>query len=150
MSVGTVVVLALKDLVSVLCPDVTAVELLTSVREVKPRILLDMRAVRVLDCSGIGLLAALHRVARSLGGDLKLFGLQDRPWLLLEVCGLLRVLKTFESEADALASIVESDDPELYLERAPVSWVSRATPCEPLPIPAGADREAQLRGGMRI
>jgi len=151
MAFGTVVVLALKDrLTFVLRPDAAAVELLTSVRTVRPRILLDMRAVCVLDGSGIGLLAALHRVARSVGGDLRLFGLRERPRLLLAVCGLLRVFQVFENEEDALASIVEQDDPELYLERAPAFPWRAGSPNRPSPFPAESDREKQMWGGIRV
>lgn len=125
MALCTVVVLVFSErLMAVLYPDIAALGLLMPVREVKPTVLLDMRELRALDCSGIGLLAALYRVTRSSGGKLKLFGLRERPGLLLEDCGLLRVLDTFENEEDALASVVASDGRELYLERATACCVS--------------------------
>jgi len=121
MTAGTVVVLALQGrLTSVLHPGASAVELLTRVQAAKPRIILNLGAVAIVDCSGIGLIAALCRAARDRGGDLRLLGLHERPRRLLELCGVLRVIQTFKTEENALASFVGRDDPELYLERAPV------------------------------
>ncbi len=135
MAVSMIIVFALRGrLMSLLHPEATAVELLGWVRATKPRLILDMRRVSVLDCSGIGLLAALHRVARDLSGDLGVFGLRERPRHLLEACGLLRVLKTFESEEGALADLAHQDDPELYLQRAPTE----------------AERETQALGGRSV
>lgn len=148
MAGGRVVVLALNDcLTSVLCPDATASELLASVHEVEPRILLDMSAVRVLDCSGIGLLASLKRIARSRGGKLSLMGLRQRPRLLLELCGLLRVFQTFENEEGALESIAERDDGEFYLDRVPAfHWrAGRGSQCGSIP-----NLETQMPRGVRI
>lgn len=121
MAAGTVVLLAVRGrLTSVLYPGAIAVDLLTRIPAAKPRVVLDLGAVPIVDCSGIGLLASLCRTARMLGGDLRLVGVRERPRRLLEICGLLRVLQSFENEEDALASIVGTDGPELYLERAPV------------------------------
>jgi anti-sigma B factor antagonist len=121
MTAGTVVVLALQGrLTSVLHPGASAVELLTRVQAAKPRIILNLGAVAIVDCSGVGLIAAACRAARDRGGDLRLLGLHERPRRLLELCGVLRVIQTFKTEENALASFVGRDDPELYLERAPV------------------------------
>ena len=121
MTAGTVIHLTLRGrLISVPRPDAIATDLLTRIRVVKPRLILDLGAVAVVDCSGIGLIASLYRNGRQLGGDLRLVGVGERSLRLLEVCGLLRVIRTFKNEEEALASIVRTDGPELHLERASV------------------------------
>jgi anti-anti-sigma factor len=121
MTAGIVIVLVLQDrLTSVLNPGATAMQVLARVQAAKPRVILDLGALRNIDCSGIGFVAALYRTARGRGGDLGLLRLRERPRRLLEVCGLLRVIPEFETEEAALESIVGRDDSELYLEREPV------------------------------
>jgi len=132
MTAGTVVILALQGpLTSVLCPSAAAVKLLTRIHAAKPRVVLNLGAVPVIDCSGIGVIAALCRAARDLGGDLRLLGVPKRPRQLLDVCGLLRVIRTFETEEDALASIVDLDGPELWLSRTYVRGDGAAMKCLP-------------------
>lgn len=136
----TVVVLALRTrLTAVLHPEATAVELLGAVSATKPRLILDMRGIAAMDCSGLGFLATLHRVAGERGGALRIFGLQDRARRLVELCGLLRVLQNFGSEELALADLADRED-DLYLERAPARPCGRRVSTPALRVSDGPER----------
>ena len=88
-----------------LCPGALAEETLARVQVTKPRIILNLEAVPIIDCSGIGFIAALYGTALGVLGDLSLLKVRQRPRQLLELCGLARVIPAFETEEDALASI---------------------------------------------
>lgn len=144
MTVGTVIVLTHKGRLNVLHPCATAFSVLTRIQAARPRVILDLRAVPSVDASGVGLIAALYRAVRERGGDLRLVGLQGRPRRLLSICGLLQFLHTFETEDDALQSIVSGGDPELYLDRPRVCL---REPRWSLPGSELTRREAMSRAG---
>jgi anti-anti-sigma factor len=129
-------------LTSVMNPCSTACILLTHAPVTILRILLDLRAVTFLDASGVAFIAALYCAARGRGGDLRLVGIEGRVRRLLEISGLLRVVPNFETEEEALASIVGEPGSDVFLERATVQGSVREFRW------AGSAHQASPREGM--
>jgi anti-anti-sigma factor len=107
-------------LTSVMNPCSTACALMNQSPAATLRVLLDLRAVKFLDASGVAFIAALYRAARGRGGELRLVGVDGSVRSLLEMSGLLRIIRIFETEEAALASFVCPGGPEVFLERAKV------------------------------
>jgi len=121
MTVVSVLVISPEGrLTLVMNPCSTACALLTQAPAAILRVLLDLRAVTFLDASGVGFIAALYRAARGRCGELRLVGVAGRVRRLLEISGLLRIIPNFETEEEALASFVDEDGPDVFLERAMV------------------------------
>ena len=59
-------------------------------------LILDLRGVSQMDCSGIGQLVSLFVRVRRLGGRFALVNVQRRQRRLLEMCGLLPLFSAFE------------------------------------------------------
>lgn len=66
--------------------------------------ILDMRQVKYIDSNGLGqLIGALHHV-HELGGDIKLFGLQQRVLDAMVLVRLAEQFDIFDDEAQAVAA----------------------------------------------
>jgi anti-anti-sigma factor len=68
------------------------------------KILLDLRDVTYIDSFGVGVIAAKYVSLKRKGGDLRLLRPSERCRRALTISGLLRILQTFDNEADALHS----------------------------------------------
>jgi len=77
------------------------------VDEARLKILLDLRDVTYIDSFGVGVIAAKYVSLRRKGGDLKLLHPSERSHRVLTISGLLRIMQTFDSEAEALRSFAE-------------------------------------------
>jgi anti-anti-sigma factor len=118
MAAGTVVILAFDGpLTSLVHPHITADALMARIQVTRPRIVLNLEAVPRIDCSGIGLLVALHRASGDVHGDVRLVKACGKLRKTLETCGLTRFISCFDTEEDALKSIVATEGPEICLER---------------------------------
>lgn len=69
-------------------------------------ILLNFEHVDFIDSYGIGDLLAGYIAIREKGGKLKIAGLSDKLWLILNYTGLTKILEIFDSEEKALKSFV--------------------------------------------
>lgn len=69
-------------------------------------IVLDLTKVRVIDSAGLGELVASLKRVREKGGALKIFGLSQRVSDALLTSRLVEILDIYESERDALASLI--------------------------------------------
>lgn len=65
---------------------------------------LDLRNVAAMDSSGLGMLLALTKRARSHGGDVVLFGVPSSVQSVLRVTGMDRVIRIFEAEGQAVSA----------------------------------------------
>jgi anti-sigma B factor antagonist len=68
------------------------------------RIVVDLAGVTYIDSSGVGMMAAKLKRARSSGGDMRLVHLTSRSQRLLGMMKLLMVFETFDDEASAVHS----------------------------------------------
>jgi anti-anti-sigma factor len=66
-------------------------------------VILDLRGVEQLDCSGVGQLAEFHNKVHLLGGTFALVNMNDRQQCLLKVLGLLEVVPVFNNRQLAFA-----------------------------------------------
>ena len=69
-----------------------------------PQIVLDLRAVKYIDSSGLGALIGLVTSARALGGDVKLCDLSSRVQSLLQITRLDTVIHTFAGQEEAISA----------------------------------------------
>jgi anti-anti-sigma factor len=106
MTRGSLVVVSLQGrLASVRDPGMIPDELKGAIRR-GTGIVLDMAGVPAIDCSGIGLLVTLYVAVQEVGGGLQLLNLQEKPRRMLAACGVLALLRPFDSEEDALSSLI--------------------------------------------
>lgn len=70
----------------------------------KKDILLNFEKVEFIDSYGIGDLLASYVTLKEKGGKLKIAGLPDKIWMILNYTGLTQVLETFDTEEKALRS----------------------------------------------
>lgn len=66
--------------------------------------LLNFEKVDFIDSYGIGEILSGFIAVREKGGKLKICGLSDKIWLILNYTGLLKIIETFDSEEKALKS----------------------------------------------
>lgn len=84
-------------------PEVRRV-LLTALREKRaPRVLVNLKAVKYIDSSGVASLVEGLKVSRDLGSRFILFGLSPAAREVLELSRLIRVFEVTEDEEQALA-----------------------------------------------
>lgn len=69
-----------------------------------PRLVLDMRGVYFMDSLGLGALITCRTRANAGGGDLKLFGLEDPVFALLELVHMDRKFDIFETKEEAVSA----------------------------------------------
>jgi anti-anti-sigma factor len=68
------------------------------------KIVINLRDVSYIDSCGVGVLIGKYVSVRRKGGDLKLLHLSPRSHHVMDICGLLNVFDTFDSEAAAVTS----------------------------------------------
>ena len=79
--------------------------LLEALREKRAqRVVVNLKAVRYIDSSGVASLVEGLKVSRELGSRFILFGLSPAAREVLELSRLIRVFEVFENENEALAS----------------------------------------------
>lgn len=78
--------------------------LLRELREARiPRVILNLRAVRYMDSSGVASLVEGLKVSRDLGARLILFGLNTTVREVLQLSKLLKIFEVYESEEQAVS-----------------------------------------------
>ena len=77
--------------------------------ETAPRLAIDCRQLSYINSKGIGLLASLHRQVMIQMGNIALFGLSSRIMKTLELLGLGKRLRIYDSREEALASFQPRD-----------------------------------------
>jgi anti-sigma B factor antagonist len=65
------------------------------VTEKRPRVVVDLSALRLIDSSGVGVIVSLYKRLRAQGGDVTVQGLRDQP---LAIFKLLRLDRVFNLE----------------------------------------------------
>jgi anti-anti-sigma factor len=118
MARGPIYFVSLRGrLVSVRSPDVIPRDW---TRWLRPNsdLVLDLGDVHAIDCSGIGLLVTVYVFARETDARLQLANLRFGARRMLEVCGLLEILRPSECEESALAGLIGPERSELYMDRA--------------------------------
>lgn len=79
--------------------------LLETLREARvARVIVNLKAVRYIDSSGVASLVEGLKVSRELGSRMVLFGLSQAAREVLELSRLIRVFEVYENEEQALAS----------------------------------------------
>ncbi len=79
------------------------------VRQRKLQIVIDLKEVPYLDSSEIGRLIRAHLSVRQLGGRVRLCNLSERIYGVLKLTRLDTVLDIFDTEEEALASILDTE-----------------------------------------
>jgi anti-sigma B factor antagonist len=78
--------------------------LLRELRELHiPRVVLNLKAVRYIDSSGVASLVEGLKASRDVGARLILFGLNTTVREVLQLSRLLKIFETYESEEQAVA-----------------------------------------------
>lgn len=78
--------------------------LLRELRELHvPRVVLNLKAVRYMDSSGVASLVEGLRASRDMGARLVLFGLNTTVREVLQLSKLLKLFETYDSEEQAVA-----------------------------------------------
>lgn len=78
--------------------------LLRELREARmPRVVLNLKAVRYIDSSGVASLVEGLKVSRDVGSRLILYGLNTTVREVLQLSKLLRIFEVFENEEQAVA-----------------------------------------------
>lgn len=78
--------------------------------EKAPRLVIDCCELSYINSKGIGLLASLHRMVMIQMGNIALFGLSSRILKTLELLGLGKRLRIYETQEEALASFPSAGD----------------------------------------
>lgn len=79
--------------------------LLRELRERRtPRVVLNLKAVRYIDSSGVASLVEGLKASRELGGRLSLVGLSPAAREVLELSRLIKVFEVYDSEEQALGA----------------------------------------------
>ena len=73
-----------------------------SIVEKNKKIVLELGRVNFIDSSGCGSLLSCHRQTKSLGGDLKICGVQEMVRTLFELVRMYRVIDIFDSKEEAV------------------------------------------------
>lgn len=74
-----------------------------------PRLMLDLNGATYINSGGLRLLVSAWRMARLQGGNLVLFGLNDKVKDVFSLVGFDKVFQIVESETDALALWEQAD-----------------------------------------
>jgi anti-sigma B factor antagonist len=62
------------------------------IEEKRPRVEVDLNALRLIDSSGVGALISLYKRLRASGGELRITGLKDQPLAIFKLLRLERIL----------------------------------------------------------
>jgi anti-sigma B factor antagonist len=102
---GDVLVIELRGRMSVGDGDAEAgEEIRSAVAAGEKKILLDMKAVPVLDSSGVGELMAAYASVSRRGGTLKLLGLSPRVGEVLKTTRLVGIFDIYDDRIEAIES----------------------------------------------
>ncbi len=85
-------------------PEVRRVMLEALRQKRAPRVIVNLKAVRYIDSSGVASLVEGLKISRDLGSRFILFGLSPAAREVLELSRLIRVFEVYENEQQALAS----------------------------------------------
>jgi len=78
--------------------------LLRELRELRmPRVVLNLKAVRYIDSSGVASLVEGLKASRDVGARFVLFGLNTTVREVLQLSKLLKIFETYDSEEQAVA-----------------------------------------------
>jgi anti-sigma B factor antagonist len=83
------------------------------IRQSRHRILVNFDQVTYLDSAGVGAIAWKYATAQRRGVDIRLLNLRRKSHNVLSTTRLLTVLKSFESEQEAIDSFLDDDDDEV-------------------------------------
>lgn len=81
------------------------------IQEGHVKLIVDLGGVPYIDSTALGIILRAHATAARRGGVLKLLHVTGHVHELLELTKLLSVIETFESEADAIASVASISPP---------------------------------------
>jgi anti-sigma B factor antagonist len=86
----------------------------TLIRQRRTRILLNFDRVTYLDSAGVGAIAWKYVTAKQQNCDVKLLNLRPKTFTVLETTKLLTVIRSFDSEEEAIESFAldHKDDDE--------------------------------------
>ncbi|MFN0122300.1 MAG: STAS domain-containing protein [Blastocatellia bacterium] len=73
------------------------------------QMLLNLTDVPIIDSMGIGEIVRAFTKVRDGGGTMKLVGLTDRVYGALKITQLLKVIESFKTEEEAVASFAEAN-----------------------------------------
>jgi len=82
--------------------------LLDQIDHGNPRVAIDMSRVHYIDSACIGALIAIVSASRKLGGDVKLFAVQESIRYVIGLVKLDWMFPVYESEKDAIVSFANS------------------------------------------
>jgi len=77
---------------------------ITPIFEKSKKILLEMGRVKFIDSSGCGVLLYCLRQLNSLGGTLKLYGVQESVRTLFDLVRMHRIIEVFDTKEEAVKS----------------------------------------------
>jgi anti-sigma B factor antagonist len=100
--VASAAVLQLQGRLTMVAAPQLRAEVERSVREARPRVVVDLTGVEFVDSSGLGALVAGLKTARQAGGDLRIAAAGDQVRTVLGLTNLDRVLRNHGSVEDAL------------------------------------------------
>ena len=101
--VGDVSIVCLQGCVDAASLRFLEVNLLSHAESPDAKIAVDLRHVESMDSSGLGMLLALTKKARTNGGDVVLFGLPSCVEPVFRVTGMVRIVRVFDEEAQAVS-----------------------------------------------
>jgi anti-sigma B factor antagonist len=102
---GDVVVVALKGRMDAVRVSLVRQVLADLPKPGKAKIVVDLTAMDWIDSSGVGALIVLYKRARTLGGDVKVAGLQRQPKEIFRLLRLETAFEVFETVDDAVARL---------------------------------------------
>lgn len=105
---GTTVVLDVVGRLIIEAPIQSKVDLQKLMANGGQLLILDLRGVSQMDCSGIGQLVKLFVKVRRLGGRFALVNIQRRPRRLLDMSGLLGLFTPFSVRTQRIRQNAES------------------------------------------
>ncbi len=106
--VGNVVVLHVAGEVDVFTAPQLREALVGAIEEGSRNVVVDLQGVDFLDSTGLGVLVAGLKRVRQYGGDLSLVCTREHILKILDITGLVKVLKVYDSVEAATA--VEASD----------------------------------------
>jgi anti-sigma B factor antagonist len=71
------------------------------------KVVIDLRGVKWINSSGLGVLMATHTTLKNAGGELKLANVTEKVESLLMITQLMRIFDTYESIDRALAALTD-------------------------------------------
>ncbi len=101
--VGDVSIVCLQGSIDAASLRSLEVDLLACAESQDAKIAVDLRRVEAMDSSGLGMLLAMTKKARMNGGEVVLFGLPACVEPVFRVTGMVRIVRVFDEEAQAVS-----------------------------------------------